>query len=94
MESRDSEIRQFVESAVIDTLGEARTKSVAVRLFINADGEEVTLVKVVYDALEGLSIEEMNLVHENIWSEEGPSIAPFPVIDFQEDSDLSGIAAE
>lgn len=83
-----------IERAVRATLGTQRVRSVASEEKINDDGAAVIRVLIVYDASKGLSVEEMESVVDAVWLGRASDESPFPVIDFQEDTDLESVAAE
>ncbi len=88
-----SDRRQEVESVVRELLG-SRVRLVDSADRVNDDGAAVLKVRVVYDASEAPSIEDMDRVLDALWNLGNGEDAPFPVIDFQEDTDVTPLAAE
>lgn len=93
MEKIQKKASDAIESAVRKILG-LRVRSVASEQKINDDGAAIVRVRIVYDASRGLSVEEMESTADEIWQGMTVEGAPFPVIDFQEDTDLDSVAAE
>ncbi|WP_284165242.1 hypothetical protein [Frigidibacter sp. SD6-1] len=93
MDSVRSIDAQAIERAVHDALGAIRVRSVSSELRTNDDGAAIVRVRVVYDASQGMSVEDMDRTADAIWSQ-NDGAAPFPVIDFQADTDREFLAAE
>ena len=82
-----------VEDVVRKVLG-SRVRFVESAERTNDDGAAVLKVRVVYDAAAAPTVEEMEGVFDALWSIGHLVNAPFPVIDFQEDTDVTPLAAE
>ncbi|MEZ5887810.1 MAG: hypothetical protein R3D56_13135 [Paracoccaceae bacterium] len=82
-----------IERAVHTALGKRRVRSVSSEWRTNEDGAAIVRVRVVYDASAGMSVEDMDRTADAIWSN-GDGAAPFPVIDFEADTDCEFLAAE
>lgn len=85
--------RSSIDRIVRGILG-SRVKSVETASHINVDGAPILRVRVIYDAKASPSVSEMEDVLDAVWKCGEGDEAPFPVIDFQEDTDVTPIAAE
>ena len=83
-----------IEQIVRSTLGSSRVRSVTSEEKDNDDGAPIIRVRIVYDASKGVSVAEMEQIADAIWQDGAAEDAPFPVIDFQEDTDRESVAAE
>lgn len=82
------------ERTIRAVLGEDRVISVNAYTKTNFDGMEVLRVIVVYDALRAPTVAEMTRVVDALVAEMPDMDAPFPVVDFQADTDHEPVAAE
>lgn len=80
-----------IDDVVRKTLGKERVRSVLTELIVNRDDEDIVRITIVYDASRKISEEEANKLLDALWT--SPE-QPFPVIDFQEDTDIEPVAAE
>ncbi len=85
---------EMIEDIVSRQLGSDRVISVESRLLDNDDGNPVIRIKVIYTSEDSLTVDEMEQVLDAIWLTDRSAEAPFPVVDFQEDTDEKHIAAE
>lgn len=83
-----------IEEIVFGQLGRERIKSVESRRVENDNAVPIIRIKIVYSTEHGLSVDEMGQVLDAIWPEDASDTAPFPVIDFQEDTDIERVPAE
>lgn len=83
-----------VEMALRSVLGADRVLGLKHMLLQNSDGQPVVHIEVVYDASTGITQSEMDRVYEELWSEGMAVDAPFPIIDFKENTDVGPVAAE
>lgn len=82
-----------IEETVRAVLGSDRVKSVICRELENDDGLRVLRVRVVYDGRQAITLEEMDEIVDDAWSQIGePDVVP--VFDFQADTDNEFLAAE
>ena len=82
------------ESTVRKILGEDRVTGVDWYVKTNFDGLEVLRVRVRYDSRMPLSVDDMTRVIEALIADMPNLDAPFPVVDFQADTDNEPVAAE
>lgn len=94
MNCESDRFSKFVEEKVISLLGQERVRKVSTATMENADGQKIARVTIVYSATDGLGVEDMDRVLDALWPSDEPDNAPFPIIDFQEDTDVGPIAAE
>lgn len=85
---------QNTETRVREVLGADRVTGVDWYVKTNFDGLEILRVNVRYDASRPLSVDEMTKVIDALIADMPNIDAPFPVIDFQADTDNEPIAAE
>jgi len=83
-----------IERAAREVLGGDRVRWVECREMLNDDDAPILRVRIVYDAAHRLTVQEMERVLDALWPEDAGEDAPFPVIDFQEDTDIAPVAAE
>lgn len=80
---------------MVGLLGKERVRSVTTKALINADGQKIARITVVYGAGYELSVSEMDSILDKLWPDDGASAnEPIPIIDFQEESEIDHIAAE
>lgn len=94
MQNANDRYREFVEQAVRGLLGDSRVRSVEAAIAINEDDQDIARIRVVYDKRTGITVAEMDKVFDALWPGDGESVRPFPIIDFQEDSEIEPVAAE
>lgn len=83
-----------IDQAVRAVLGQDRVRSVDTAQTVNDDGAAIIRVYIVYDAKHRPSVSEMEDVVDSILATRSREDAPFPVIDFRDDTDVATVAAE
>ncbi len=80
-----------IETIIRKILGEERVRSVKTESIVNFDNESIVRISIVYDAGTAITEDEMTKLLDALWTD---ATQPFPVIDFQEDTDIEPVAAE
>lgn len=93
MKSANDRYREFVEQSVRGLLS-SRVQLVEAEIAINEDNQDIARITIVYDNSDGITVAEMDSVFDALWPGDGESVRPFPIIDFQADSDFEPVAAE
>ena len=88
------QMAQTTEKRVRETLGADRVTGVDWYVKTNFDGLEVLRVCVRYDSTRPLSVDDMTRVVDALIADMPNIDAPFPVVDFQADTDNEPVAAE
>ncbi|MAU52140.1 MAG: hypothetical protein CMN17_07110 [Roseovarius sp.] len=83
-----------INRAVRAVLGPDRVREVGCVYKQNIDGAPIIWVRVIYDANEGITVDEMRRVSDALWPVGASEDLAVPVIDFVADTDLVPTAAE